>query len=170
MPVLVAALHLQQPRLLPLLLSGVRPAARPFTLACGAVVVTALAGACSDAKERPPAAPRDAGVDVSTEVVVLDAGDVADAGARCALPASFGSTKCNECVATHCCAPLAACAADAACRALRDCNLPCLDAPDAPACSRECRAKYPDDGRLWYDIETCWTFSDPCTFHCAISP
>lgn len=144
-----------------------RRAARLLTSACSAVLVAALAAACSDAKDRPPAPPRDAGVDVSE--VPIEAGD-ADAGARCALPGSFGSTKCNECMATSCCAPLAACAADTGCRALRDCNLPCLDVPDAPACSRDCRAKFPDDERLWYDIETCWTFSEPCTFHCATSP
>ncbi len=156
---------MQRPRQLPLLLSV--SARRPVLFASVSAATLAFAAACSDGTARVPVAASDGGVDESDAGAppAHEVDSAADAG-RCALPASFGSKQCNECVATSCCAQLGACAADPVCRALRDCKLPCLDAPDASGCAKTCASTYPDDAGLWYDIETCWTFSDPCTFHC----
>ncbi|MBX3208763.1 MAG: hypothetical protein KF764_27270 [Labilithrix sp.] len=132
-----------------------------------ATLTIALAAACSDGTARVSVVASDAGRDEGDAGAdsAREVAAEADAGS-CALPASFGSKQCNECIATTCCAQLGACAADPTCRALRDCKLPCLDVPDARACANTCAAEYPDDAGLWHDIEMCWTFSDPCTFHC----
>jgi hypothetical protein len=133
-----------------------------------AALVIALAAACSNATTSTPVASADDGSDAGSDST--SPMDAAPESGACVLPGSFGSPKCNECVATHCCAPLAACEADPECRALRDCNLPCLDVPDAGGCAGACIAKHPDTKKLWYDIETCWSFSDPCGFDCDVGP
>lgn len=142
-------------------------ATRAFLVASSSVaaLVLALAAACSDATTRAPAPSPDAGAEAAPP-----SSDAGADGAACALPGSFGSAKCNECVATSCCKQLAACEADRGCRALRTCILPCLDAPDAGGCAGDCMAKNADDAGLWYEVETCWTFSEPCDFHCGVGP
>ena len=141
-------------------------------LLSGAVIV--LTAACNDATTPRPVFEADSGTD-SFPGPTDDAGDVertVDAGAdaaRCALPNSFGSPQCNECVATTCCEQLAACAEDPECDALRACSLPCMDAADAKGCVQTCLSKYPDETGLWDAVETCWSFDNPCKLHCRVS-
>ncbi|HVH45028.1 MAG TPA: hypothetical protein VM925_21895 [Labilithrix sp.] len=92
-----------------------------------------------------------------------------DAGATCELPSSFGSKKCNECVAESCCASVSDCTSDPLCKPLVECILGCIDEPDAGGCVDECKVQHPDPNAhaKWDTIETCSYFSDPCAFHCS---
>jgi hypothetical protein len=132
-----------------------------------ATAAGALSFACTTTTT-PPEVPAAEAIDAATEAAPVDAGTppLVDAG-TCELPGSFGSSKCNACVASNCCAPLATCAADPDCRKLRDCILSCLDVPDASGCGDDCRSRHADDAGRWYDVETCWGFSKPCAFECA---
>ena len=129
-----------------------------------------VAAACSDATTPRPVFAPDSGADVDGDITP-DPGFVIDAGGgtACALPHSFGSPKCDECVATNCCATLAACAADPGCRLVRDCILECIPT-GARKCADTCLSKYPDDAGLWNDLEWCWSFTKPCKFDCTVTP
>lgn len=134
----------------------------PLLTTISAVLV--LGAACSDAKPRPtvvePSA--DAAAEASSGALV-DAG----ADAACGLPGSFGSSSCNACVAQTCCGLLATCLADKDCKARVDCELGCLDEPDAGGCAAACEAAIPDDRNLHYDLWGCVYFKTPCDFHCS---
>ncbi len=138
-----------------------------------ALLAVALLGACSDATTPRPVFSADSGADTSAaatdaEPVVIDAGTDA---AVCAMPHSFGSPRCNECLATNCCPLLGACAADTNCSMLRDCMLECMNTGDTKGgvCADACFSKYPDDSRLWENLEGCWAHEPPCRFHCTIT-
>ena len=125
-----------------------------------------MLAACETSSAPPAMAAPDAS-DGAVDVDAVDSG--ADGPATCALPASFGSRKCNECVGQTCCAPLADCTAEPTCDALMKCTLGCIDEVDAGACANDCLTQYPDAdaGVKWRVLEQCAGFTEPCRFHCA---
>ena len=127
---------------------------------------TTAVGACGDTSPPAPAI-GDADGGTHADVVVPDAdGGTVDAS-TCALPGSFGSTKCNGCVATTCCDELTACQANAACGDLLGCILACLDSRlDAGGCARECFARHSAGTEAYKPLESCWFFEEPCAFLC----
>ena len=128
------------------------------------VAAASLLLAC--ASRETPVLPDDAGQQPLAEA--LDAGSK-DADGVCALPASFGSRRCNACVVETCCGPLEVCSADATCRSLMTCILACIHEVDAGACAAECSARFPDRGATekWSAVEECAGFTEPCRSHCA---
>lgn len=140
---------------------------RALVISLAAGVATATIGACSDSSpETPRGEPHDAAVEAD---VGSDEASPADAS-TCGLPGSFGSKKCSECVATACCAELAACEGNAPCNALLACVLTCIQGPDAGGCSSECFARHSAGTEAYRTLERCWFFTDPCKFHCAVGP
>jgi hypothetical protein len=128
------------------------------------VITIALASACSDAKPRPQVVENDDAGDAAPSTIV-DAG----ADAACTLPVSFGSSSCNACVGSTCCAQIATCEADEPCKARTACWVACYAEPDAGGCTSICEAKYPDDQGLWTKLWDCVYFKDPCGAECAVT-
>ena len=129
------------------------------------VVALTLVCACSDAKPRPQVVEEDRDAATEGGAPIIDAG----AEAACSLSHSFGSSSCNACVAQSCCVPLAACYADSACTKLVDCLIACLQTPDAGGCASTCQAQFPDEKKLWSDLERCIYFASPCNTECGVT-
>lgn len=131
-----------------------------------APLAVVAAVACGDSSTTPAVTLADGG-DARADTTD-DAAPVVDGG--CALPASFGSAKCNECVGTKCCDVLATCSDDSSCKPLMACTLACIDRPDASGCAGECASTYSDDGGKWDAVVRCAYEPQTCRFHCAVGP
>lgn len=80
-------------------------------------------------------------------------GTSTDAGSSCGT-ATFGSTRCQSCMQTSCCAEAAACTAVDGCRKLADCLGAC-DPQDA-ACTSACRTTFAaGDGPEAASVQSC---------------
>jgi hypothetical protein len=102
----------------------------------------------------------------------IEAGrDPVEAGSdatTCALPVSFGSRKCNACMAENCCDLLAVCEADPKCQELLRCVFgKCTDELDAGGCTKECVAQTTDEESVkrFRTLEFCG-FEEPCLDPC----
>ena len=96
----------------------------------------------------------------------VDSGDTFDGpGGSCKLTRRYGSPECIACVTDRCCAPIAACEANAVCNALHACITDCMSTPDVRACYLDCNVQHPGVKDLWAPVESCWFYTacgDPC--------
>lgn len=117
-------------------------------------LLTIAASACDDTAST---AAEDA---AASDAAPSDAAPVEDAAgdgaASCALPATYGSLECNDCMRAQCCDPITTCEADPDCKVLAKCITDCLPVPDAGGCRNACLDTYPTSRATWDALEGCW--------------
>ena len=141
-------------------------------LAAGLATLAACSAADAHAPTRSPPADPPHAVAASEDTgsgPAVDAGS-ADSGLACRLSQDYGSDVCNRCVGTKCCAVVAACESDTACRALQSCLIDCQSVPDSRGCYDTCVVSHPDGKPLWQPVESCWYGNDACFFDGSWTP